>query len=124
MIFITHDLGVIAEVSDEVAVMYLGKLVEQCDVDTLFYNPLHPYTRALLQSIPDVSKPPRTELASIEGSVPIPLNTGEGCGFFARCPHAVKGQCDIKTPDMVEASPGHKVRCFLQQDGTGREVDA
>jgi len=122
MIFITHDLGVIAEMSDQVAVMYLGKIVEQCDVDTLFYNPLHPYTVALLQSIPEISKPPRTELDTIDGSVPVPLNTGEGCGFYARCPHAIGGLCDVKTPEMTQAAAGHQVRCFLKQNGADTEV--
>jgi len=124
MIFITHDLGVIAEISDQVAVMYLGKLVEQCDVDTLFHNPLHPYTRALLQSIPEVSKPPRTEFAAIEGSVPVPFNTGEGCGFYNRCSSATPGLCDNKTPIMAETAPGHNVRCFLYRNGEDTEVDA
>lgn len=123
MIFITHDLGVIAEVSDHVAVMYLGRLVEQCDVDTLFYSPMHPYTRALLQSIPEVSKPPLTELDAIEGSVPVPLNIGDGCGFYDRCTSAIKDLCDAKTPDLAEIKPGHMVSCFLYS-GDDMEVDA
>ena len=123
LIFITHDLGVIAEVSDQVAVMYLGKLVEYCDVDTLFHDPLHPYTRALLESIPEISRPPLTELPAIDGSVPVPLNIGDGCGFYDRCKNAQQGLCDIKTPEMIEHGAGHKVRCFLYGSTEETEVN-
>lgn len=112
VIFITHDLGVIAEMSDEVAVMYLGRVVEQADVDTLFFNPKHPYTLALLRSVPDVGKTPRAHLDAIEGTVPVPLNLGPGCGFYSRCRRGVVGRCDIETPPLVEISEGHYVRCF------------
>lgn len=115
VIFITHDLGIIAEMADEVAVMYLGRIVEQCDVETLFYEPVHPYTRALLNSIPKVGTTPRTKLSAIEGTVPVPLNIGKGCGFYSRCKEAKEGLCNTEDPPMVEISPNHFVRCFLNE---------
>ncbi|MEM7734287.1 MAG: ABC transporter ATP-binding protein [Deinococcota bacterium] len=114
ILYITHDLGVVAKMVDEVAVMYLGKIVEYTDVDSLFYNPRHPYTQALLKSIPKVGKKQRgRRLASIEGSVPTPINRPKGCAFFARCPQALEGICNKEDPPLVELSEGHKVSCFL-----------
>jgi len=112
VIFITHDLGVIAEMSDDVVVMYLGKIVESCDVDTLFYNPQHPYTRALLKSIPTADKQHKGRFDSIKGTVPYPMNLPVECGFCSRCEEAIKGVCDKGMPPMVEVEPGHFVRCF------------
>ncbi|AEE96397.1 ABC transporter ATP-binding protein [Mahella australiensis] len=112
VIFITHDLGVIAEMADEVAVMYLGKIVEQCDINTIFDEPLHPYTKALLSSIPEIGRPARSKLNVIEGTVPIPLNIGKGCGFYSRCKDAKEGLCNTEDPPMTEVKPGHYVRCF------------
>jgi peptide/nickel transport system ATP-binding protein len=114
VIFITHDLGVVAEMADDVAVMYLGRIVEQASVDTIFYEPSHPYTLELLKSIPELGREPRTRLNTIEGTVPIPLNLGKGCGFFARCKLAIKGTCDVADPELIEVAPGHLVRCFLR----------
>jgi len=113
IIYITHNLGVIAEISDKVAVMYLGRIVESTDVDDLFYNPLHPYTQALLKSIPRVGKKSRARLESIEGTVPLPLDLPVGCGFYARCPRAKEGICNKDMPPLVEAKKKHRVRCFL-----------
>jgi len=113
MLYITHDLGVIAELADEVAVMYLGKIVEYTDVQQLFDNPLHPYTVGLLRSIPQITTRTRGRLASIEGTVPLPVNLAPGCTFFGRCPHAMPGICDRTNPPLVEVEPGHRVRCFL-----------
>ena len=119
VIFITHDLGVIAEMSDDVVVMYLGKIVESCDVDTLFYNPQHPYTRALLKSIPTADKQHKGRFDSIKGTVPYPMNLPVECGFCSRCEEAIKGVCDKGIPPMVEVEPGHFVRCFkFAQKGT------
>ena len=112
VIFITHDMGVIAEMSDEVAVMYLGRIVEYADVDTTFYEPCHPYTRALLASIPEVGKEARSRLTTIRGAVPVPLNLGKGCGFYSRCDAAKEGICNVENPPMVEVAKGHRVRCF------------
>jgi peptide/nickel transport system ATP-binding protein len=112
IMYITHDLGVIAELSDEVIVMYLGKVVEHTDVETLFYNPLHPYTRALLKSIPSVTKRKR-RLEPIEGIVPDPYAVPEGCPFWPRCPEFMSGVCDEIVPKYITAEPGHQVRCHL-----------
>jgi len=112
VIFITHDLGVIAEMADEVAVMYLGRIVERADVDTIFYQAHHPYTKALLASVVDVGREARSKLATIEGTVPIPLNLGKGCGFYSRCPIAKDGICNREDPPAVEVGEEHYVRCF------------
>jgi peptide/nickel transport system ATP-binding protein len=114
MIFITHDMGVIAEVSDQVGVMYLGRIVEYGDVDTIFHNPLHPYTQELLRSIPTLRQQPRTRLNSIEGTVPVPLNLPPACGFNTRCRYKVAGVCDAEDPPWVEVEAGHFVRCLPQ----------
>ncbi|WP_239617967.1 ABC transporter ATP-binding protein [Cohnella mopanensis] len=114
VVFITHDLGVIAEISDEVAVMYLGKVVEYTDVDTLFHGAIHPYTKALLASIPSVSRRERkTRLDAIEGRVPVPMNLPQGCGFYSRCPKAQDGVCNLADIPLVEVRKGHSVRCLL-----------
>ncbi|MGI6707228.1 MAG: ABC transporter ATP-binding protein [Clostridia bacterium] len=113
VIFITHDLGVIAEMSDEVAVMYLGEVVEYTDVDTLFHGALHPYTVALLDSIPSITKEAKTRLESIEGTVPYPMNLPKGCGFYSRCSRAVDGVCNVDDIPMVEVEEGHFVRCVM-----------
>lgn len=111
MLYITHDLGVIAEVADEVAVMYLGKIVEKCDVKTIFKKPMHPYTQRLMQSVPKLGS--RQEmLDTIEGTVPIPIGMGAQCGFYSRCSHAEEGRCSRRSPALVEVEPGHFVRCF------------
>ena len=115
VIFITHDLGVVAEMADDVAVMYLGRIVEQSGVDTIFHEPMHPYTVELLRSIPELGRTPRSRLNTIEGTVPVPLNLGRRCGFFSRCREAVAGVCDVADPPAVQARPGHLVRCFLRQ---------
>ena len=113
ILYITHDLGVVANMVDEVAVMYLGKIVEYTDVDSLFYDPHHPYTQALLKSVPKVGKKQRSRLDSISGTVPTPINRPAGCGFFARCPKAISGLCDKHDPPLVTLKPHHKVSCFL-----------
>jgi peptide/nickel transport system ATP-binding protein len=119
VIFITHDLGVIAEMSDEVAVMYLGRVVEYTDVDTLFYGAKHPYTRALLASIPYTSRKAE-RLESIDGTVPIPIGLGPGCGFYSRCKQARAGVCNVQDIPLVEVGSGHYVRCLFAQE-EGRE---
>ena len=119
IIFITHDLGVIAQMVDYVIVMYLGEAVEMADVDTIFYNPKHPYTQALLRSIPRLGAKSVEEsagpLAAIRGSVPDPYSVPQGCPFHPRCRHAIKGVCDEKDPPYLEVEPGHKVRCVLYE---------
>jgi len=113
MIFITHDLGVIAEVADEVAVMYLGRVVEKAPVAELFTDPKHPYTRALLTSIPTIDAKPRERLPSITGSIPHPQNRPEGCPFHPRCPDFMPGVCDQKEPQLTSVGANQVASCFL-----------
>jgi peptide/nickel transport system ATP-binding protein len=113
VIFITHDLGVIAEMADDVAVMYLGQIVEYADVDTIFHNPGHPYTIELLRSLPEVGMAARTRLTTIEGTVPVPIGLPPGCRFASRCKRAVAGRCDMEDPQLVQIEDGHYVRCFV-----------
>jgi len=110
IILITHDLGVVAEVCDEVAVMYAGEVVERADVDALFASPQHPYTVGLLGSIPRLDQ--RTShLATIEGMVPNMASLPKGCRFAARCPF-VESACTTAPPTLTEVSPGHWSRCI------------
>jgi peptide/nickel transport system ATP-binding protein len=114
IMFITHNLGVIAQMAENVVVMYLGKVVEESSVDNIFYNPLHPYTRALLQSIPRLGeKSHGKRLASIRGMVPDPYSIPKGCTFHPRCSAAIQGVCNVIEPTYIEVEPGHKVRCHL-----------
>ncbi len=94
IILITHDMGVIAEMADDVVVMYLGRVVERGSVDDIFHDPKHPYTRSLLRSIPSILAEPRTKLATITGSIPHPYNRPDGCPFHTRCPEYMRGTCD------------------------------
>jgi len=121
VILITHDLGVVAEMAERVAVMYAGEIVEQTDVNTLFDQPLHPYTQGLIGSIPVLGQI-KDRLDVIPGSVPNLVNLPPGCRFAPRCQARVKYNCaicaDVK-PDLVEVKPGHHVRCWLYQDAEG-----
>jgi oligopeptide/dipeptide ABC transporter ATP-binding protein len=119
VLYITHDLGVIAEIADLVAVMYLGRIVEFADTRTIFRNPLHPYTQRLLKAIPTLTRRTNTYLENIAGNVPVPLDPTEECGFYSRCLIAQEGLCNQTVPPLVEIEPGHKVRCFLVQNGEG-----
>jgi oligopeptide/dipeptide ABC transporter ATP-binding protein len=115
IMFITHNLGVIAQMADRVAVMYLGKVVEDSSVDELFYNPLHPYSQALLESIPRLGakKGHDQRLASISGSVPDPYNLPKGCPFHPRCVKRIPNVCDREEPPNIKVEEGHAVRCVL-----------
>jgi peptide/nickel transport system ATP-binding protein len=115
ILYITHNLGVIAQMTEDVIVMYMGKVVEESSVDTLFHNPLHPYTQALLRSIPRLGQTTRERrrLESIRGTVPDPCAIPKGCSFHPRCSQRVAGVCDRQEPSNVEVTPGHKVRCVL-----------
>ena len=115
VMFITHNLGVITNMADEVAVMYLGKIVEIGDVRQVFKSAMHPYTQALLLSIPRVGRKEKTRLQAIGGNVPVPLDPPPACGFFSRCSRAVPGRCDAGVPELIETQPGHFVRCVLYQ---------
>jgi oligopeptide/dipeptide ABC transporter ATP-binding protein len=115
VILITHDLGVIAEMADRVAVMYAGEIVEETDVSTLFNDPLHPYSQGLLASIPVLGAPTDT-LETIPGVVPSLIDLPDGCRFAARCAARVEHDltiCNEQRPELVEISPGHSVRCWL-----------
>jgi oligopeptide/dipeptide ABC transporter ATP-binding protein len=113
VLFITHNLGVVAQVADRVAVMYAGRIVEQGDVRTVFAAPLHPYTRALLRSIPRVEavgRDPSHRLLSIPGQVPSPVALPPGCSYAPRCPLA-DDVCRTAMPPLAEVIAGHDVRC-------------
>jgi len=110
ILFITHDLSVIAEMAQKVAVMYLGKMVEMAAVGPLFDNPKHPYTIGLMGSVPSVSKG-KERLATIPGVVPSLFNIPEGCPYYDRCPDA-RDVCREKLPPMTEVAAGHFVRCW------------
>ena len=117
IMLITHDLGVIAEMADYVVVMYLGQVVESAPVDDIFHNPQHPYTKALLESIPRMQSDSQDRLASITGSVPHPYARPSGCPFNPRCPEFMEGLCDIKEPTLHPVKPDHEVSCFLYHGG-------
>ena len=118
ILFITHNLGVVAEMADEICVMYMGKIVERADVVSAFYEPKHPYTQALLQSIPKIGKKKiEGRLASIEGMVPDPFDLPSGCLFHPRCPQFKSGICNKSSPDWTTLSENQWVSCFLYQDG-------
>ena len=116
VLYITHDLGVIAETCRRVAVMYLGMIVELGSVRDIFYRPLHPYTVRLLHSRPRLTQGAGERLESIEGNVPVPLDLPAQCGFYERCPEATEGRCDRSVPELIEQEDSHWVRCFLYQE--------
>ena len=133
IIFITHDLGVIAQMADFVTVMYLGLVMEQGPVDNIFHNPKHPYTRALLESIPSIETAPRQDLPTIKGTIPHPFNRPVGCPFYPRCEKFMPGICDKATPALLpvgvaqgvggppmvgvpQGVGGQLVSCFLYQE--------
>jgi len=120
ILYITHDMGVIAEVATDICVMYLGRVVEQATAEELFRNPIHPYTVRLLRSIPKLGqKVPGGRLDAIRGNVPIPLGLPEECGFRSRCDEAKEGLCENGIPPLVEVEPNHFVRCFLRDGSEG-----
>ena len=115
IMYITHNLGVVAQMCEDVIVMYMGKVVEESSVDALFHAPRHPYTQALLRSIPRLGQTVhgRQRLESIQGSVPDPYSIPAGCSFHPRCTQRIRGVCDRELPPWLEVEPGHKVRCVL-----------
>ncbi len=115
IMFITHNLGVIAEIADEIVVMYMGKEVERADVIELFENPKHPYAVSLLGSIPEIGEK-KAELATIKGMVPSPFDLPPGCVFHPRCPDYMPGKCDKVYPEYAEVTDGHWARCLLYDD--------
>ncbi|WP_284646133.1 ABC transporter ATP-binding protein [Paenibacillus silviterrae] len=115
ILLVTHDLGIIAEMCDEVAVMYLGKIVEQAPVKEIFNNPKHPYTKGLLHSMPKLGRKNK-RLESIEGTVPLALNMPPMCGFYDRCKDRIPGLCDKKAVPLTQIESDHTVRCFLYNE--------
>ena len=114
VMMITHDLGVIAETADEVAVMYLGRIVEHAPMEQIFEQPMHPYTRGLLASVPRLGSGLRRDLPSIPGSVPDPFSVPDGCPFHPRCGDCIKGVCDVgAVPRLADVAPGHLAACNL-----------
>ena len=118
VVLITHDLGIVAEMADRVAVMYAGQIVEETDTHTLFARPLHPYTQGLIGSVPVIGRR-RERLAVIPGRVPNLIDLPPGCRFAPRCEARIEAgllQCTEYLPALVEVEPGHKVRCFLHSE--------
>jgi peptide/nickel transport system ATP-binding protein/oligopeptide transport system ATP-binding protein len=117
-LFIAHDLAVVAHISHRVAVMYLGRIVEIADKRELFANPRHPYTQALLASVPVANPKTKRLKALVDGDVPSPINPPSGCAFHTRCRY-VMDRCKVETPGLVDVAGQHQVACWLN-DGTGR----
>ncbi|RXZ83151.1 ABC transporter ATP-binding protein [Paenibacillaceae bacterium] len=121
VVFITHDLGVVAETCDDVAVMYCGKVVEYASARALFHHPKHPYTQGLLNSLPRHDQD-QDELVAIKGSVPSPFERGEGCRFAPRCPHAAS-ICSEKLPELTEVGDNQEVRCWIYTEQWEQKVE-
>jgi oligopeptide/dipeptide ABC transporter ATP-binding protein len=117
-LFIAHDLAVVAHISHRVAVMYLGRIVEIADKTKLFTNPRHPYTQALLASVPVADPKAKRLVPLIDGDVPSPINPPSGCAFHTRCRYVME-RCKIERPELAEFGGQHQVACFLNE-GTGR----
>ncbi len=113
IMYITHNLGVVAEMAEEVAVMYMGRVVEYTDVNNIFFNPKHPYTQGLLNSIPRLENLGQERLKTIDGMVPSPYTRLTGCPFHPRCPEMMPGKCDDVEPPLIEIEDNHRVRCLL-----------
>ena len=114
ILIITHNLGVVAEMADHVAVMYMGKIVESGPAKTIFHKPFHPYTVGLMQSVPKMGRNVKQRLVPIPGSVPDPFSIPKGCAFFPRCPAQKKAACQgPEDVPLIVVEPGHSVRCTL-----------
>jgi peptide/nickel transport system ATP-binding protein len=124
ILFITHNMGVVAEMAGEIVVMYMGKEVEKANTIDLFEAPKHPYTRALLASIPHIGEKSEKELATIKGMVPNPFNLPAGCVFHPRCPDFMPGKCDRVTPDYGQLSEDRWVRCLLYEQSWPQTAEA
>ena len=117
ILMITHNMGVVAEMADDVAVMYMGNIVEYGTAQDVFTNPLHPYTQALLRSIPVLGRGKDQRLEPIRGVTPDPFDRPKGCQFCPRCDHATP-RCQGEMPEEYWVSPTHYTRCFLSEEGT------
>jgi len=121
LIFITHNLGIVAKMCDQLAVMYAGRVVEQGPVSRVFSHPLHPYTKALLGSIPRMTED-REQLTAIDGQPPDLANLPAGCSFAARCPAAF-ARCQVEAPPSFTVEPGRSARCWLAAPGAQASMD-
>jgi oligopeptide/dipeptide ABC transporter ATP-binding protein len=116
VLYITHNLSVVAQIAEEVIVMYLGRVAEKANVQDLFSEPRHPYTRALLRSIPRIDQDPESRLETVEGDVPNPFNRPPGCAFHPRCPDMIPGHCDRNIPRLFRLGETSFVACHLYSD--------
>jgi len=114
-LFVAHDLSVVKHITDRVAVMYVGKLVETAPTEELFYQPKHPYTAALMSAVPVADPRVRSKQIPLSGEVPSPANPPSGCYFHPRCPHVVE-ECRTRMPILEEISPNHYVNCHRAQE--------
>lgn len=119
ILMITHDMGVVADIADEIIVMYAGKIVEKAPCRELFYHPQHPYTWALLNSVPRIDYEEDSKLIAIEGSIPDMTNAPKGCGFCARCPYAMK-ICEAYEPPKTQLEKEHEISCWLMHEKADR----
>ncbi len=115
VMFITHNLGVIAQIADSVAIMYLGQVVEQGPVREILRNPKHPYTMDLLRAVPRLGKTAGQRLVAIEGSLPSPFHRPTGCPFHPRCSKMIPGVCQTHVPQLIQLSEIHSARCVLYE---------
>ena len=113
-IFISHDLSVIKHISDRIAIMYLGQIVELCDADGIYNNPMHPYTQALLSAVPPTSPFEKKKQIVLEGDIPSPIGDRVGCPLASRCPHCTD-RCRCECPELKDQGDGHQVACFLYE---------
>lgn len=119
VMYISHDMGVIATMAQRVVVMYWGRIVEAGTTEDVFHRPSHPYTQALIKSIPQLTGERAATLYNIEGTVPHPYATVTGCHFHPRCPHFIPGRCDVTDPPVSAVSDGHQVMCHLYENNRG-----
>src|SRR5439155_26377219 len=114
-LLISHDLGVVRYLADRIAVMYLGRIMEVGDSETVFRGPIHPYTEALLSAIPKIEGEPGARIR-LEGEIPSPANPPSGCVFHTRCHRFMKGICEVTEPPLIEVEPGHLMKCHIPID--------